>query len=208
VFKYVNGSYVDVTSLATISGNTITLHLTDGGLGDADGNANGVIIDPVVPVRIVPAGPAPTVTKLSPKSGPVAGGTAVKITGSNFIAGATTIKFGNVSAAGLKVNSTSSITAVAPSEGASAVDVTVSTPNGSSVLSTRDHFKFTPTVTGLSATTTVFKFGATKATNVNCSSTTSCTVRTPPHAAGTVDVKATVNKVGSPSTTTDRFTYS
>jgi large repetitive protein len=52
VFKLINGSYVDVTSLATISGNTITLHLTDGGLGDADGIANGVIVDPVVPVRI------------------------------------------------------------------------------------------------------------------------------------------------------------
>jgi uncharacterized protein YejL (UPF0352 family) len=52
VFKLINGSYVDVTSLATISGNTITLHLTDGGLGDADGLANGVIVDPVVPVHI------------------------------------------------------------------------------------------------------------------------------------------------------------
>jgi hypothetical protein len=52
VFKLINGSYIDVTSLATISGNTITLHLTDGGLGDADGVANGVIVDPVVPVRI------------------------------------------------------------------------------------------------------------------------------------------------------------
>ncbi len=52
VFKLIDGSYFDVTSLATISGNTITLHLTDGGLGDADGVANGVIVDPVVPVRI------------------------------------------------------------------------------------------------------------------------------------------------------------
>jgi hypothetical protein len=52
VYKLENGSYVDVSSLATISGDTITLHLTDGGLGDADGAANGVIVDPVVPVRI------------------------------------------------------------------------------------------------------------------------------------------------------------
>lgn len=28
----------------------MTLHLTDGGLGDADGVANGVIVDPVVPL--------------------------------------------------------------------------------------------------------------------------------------------------------------
>src|SRR3954451_1602308 len=52
--KHKNGSYVDVTSIALISANTVTLHLTDGGLGDADGVANGVIVDPTVPVRAVP----------------------------------------------------------------------------------------------------------------------------------------------------------
>jgi hypothetical protein len=45
-----DGSLTDVTSLATISGNTVTMHLTDGGLGDADGVANGVIVDPLIPV--------------------------------------------------------------------------------------------------------------------------------------------------------------
>src|SRR5262249_33484683 len=53
VFKLQSGQYVDVSSSAVISGNTITLHLTDGGLGDADGSANGVIVDPVIPVRRV-----------------------------------------------------------------------------------------------------------------------------------------------------------
>ncbi len=52
VYKYESGTYVDVTSLATISGDTLTMHLTDGGLGDADHEANGVIVDPLVPVRI------------------------------------------------------------------------------------------------------------------------------------------------------------
>jgi hypothetical protein len=32
---------------ATIQGNTVTLTLTDGGAGDSDGVANGVIVDPV-----------------------------------------------------------------------------------------------------------------------------------------------------------------
>ncbi len=50
VDKLQNGQLVDVSSLATISGNDITLHLTDGGPGDADGTANGTIEDPVVPV--------------------------------------------------------------------------------------------------------------------------------------------------------------
>jgi hypothetical protein len=51
VFKYENGSYVDVSSTATITGNEITLQLTDGGPGDSDGVANGVIVDPVIPVE-------------------------------------------------------------------------------------------------------------------------------------------------------------
>ena len=55
IYKYINGSYVDVTSIATISGNTVTLHLTDGGLGDEDGTANGVIVDPVVPLHFTPS---------------------------------------------------------------------------------------------------------------------------------------------------------
>jgi hypothetical protein len=52
VYKLVNGSYINVTSIAAISGSTITMHLTDGGLGDEDGTANGVIVDPIVPIRI------------------------------------------------------------------------------------------------------------------------------------------------------------
>ncbi len=68
VFKLINGSYVDVTSLATISGNTITLHLTDGGLGDADGVANGVIVDPVVPVHITKHSQAISFTSTAPSS--------------------------------------------------------------------------------------------------------------------------------------------
>ncbi len=50
VYKLQDGQLVNVSSIATIAGNTITLQLTDGGLGDADGIANGVIVDPVVPL--------------------------------------------------------------------------------------------------------------------------------------------------------------
>ena len=49
VYKLQNGVYADASSIATIAGNVIVLHLTDGGFGDVDGTANGVIVDPVVP---------------------------------------------------------------------------------------------------------------------------------------------------------------
>ena len=60
VFKIQNGQYVDISSLATIVGDSITLHLTDGGPGDEDGRANGEIIDPVIPVRWTTPTSAPT----------------------------------------------------------------------------------------------------------------------------------------------------
>ncbi|MBI5739859.1 MAG: hypothetical protein HZA16_03975 [Nitrospirae bacterium] len=52
---------------ASINGNTVTLTLTDGGGGDADGTVNGVIVDPGGVVTPVPPAAAPS-------DGPVAAG--------------------------------------------------------------------------------------------------------------------------------------
>ncbi len=84
---------------------------------------------------------APTVTKLAPKSGSSAGGTVVKITGTNFASPAT-VKFGGVAATEASVNSSKSITAVSPAEVAGTVDVTVTTAGGTSATSKKDHFKY------------------------------------------------------------------
>ena len=55
---------------------------------------------------------------------------------------------------------------------------------------------------------TIIKFGTTKGTSVNCSSSSTCTVTAPTHAAGTVDVRATVSKVTSPKNApADQYTY-
>jgi len=60
----------------------------------------------------------------------------------------------------------------------------------------------------LGASATIFKFGSRKSTSVNCTSTTTCTVISPAGAVGTVDVKATVNKVSSvKNAPADQFTY-
>ncbi|HEX3030467.1 MAG TPA: IPT/TIG domain-containing protein, partial [Clostridia bacterium] len=70
----------------------------------------------------------PTVTAVSPSSGSTAGGTSVTITGTNFT-GVTGVKFGNNAATGVTVNSTTSITAIAPA-GSGNVDVTVTADGG------------------------------------------------------------------------------
>jgi hypothetical protein len=63
VYKLIKGVSTDATADATIMGDTIVMHLIDGGFGDADGAANGVIVDPVVPVANATANYALSVAK-------------------------------------------------------------------------------------------------------------------------------------------------
>jgi hypothetical protein len=60
VWKELNGTWLDWTNSVTISGNTITYMITDGGAGDADGAVNGSITDP-----LGPASPANSIPSLS-----------------------------------------------------------------------------------------------------------------------------------------------
>jgi IPT/TIG domain/PKD domain len=180
--------------------------------------------------RTVGVGGIPTVTKIAPKKGPASGGQVVTITGTNFTA-ATAVKFGSVAAASFTVESSTKIIASSPAEAVGTVDVTVTGPGGTSATSLADHFKVVPTVTKVSPNTgsktggttvtvsgsgflpgtsgTTFKFGKTLASSVNCSTTTTCTMVSPSHEVGTVDVKATVNKLSSSKNApSDQFTYS
>jgi hypothetical protein len=97
------------------------------------------------------AAAAPTVTGISPMSGPATGGTLVTITGTNFT-GATAVHFGTAAATGVTVVSATTITATSPA-GTGVADVTVTTPAGTSTTSAADQFTFTavaaPTVVSL-----------------------------------------------------------
>lgn len=85
----------------------------------------------------------PAVTALSPATGPAAGGTSVTITGTS-LSGATAVMFGATAATDVNVVSATSITCTAPAEAAATVDVTVTTPFGTSTASTADKFIYTP----------------------------------------------------------------
>jgi len=175
--------------------------------------------------------PLPAVSKVTPGKGAAAGGTSVKITGTE-LSGATAVSFGTTAASSLTVNSASSITAVSPASTAGTVaDVTVTTAAGTSAVSSRDRFSFgeptvtelTPdagsragrtsvTVTGtgfaLGTSASSFKFGSTSAASVSCRALTTCRVITPAHKAGNVEVRATVRKLTSPRNPPgDRFAY-
>jgi len=88
----------------------------------------------------------PTVSRLTPPSGSITGGTPVTITGTNLL-GATAVNFGTTAATGVNVVSATSITATSPAHAAGIVDVTVTTPSGTSAISTVDKFTYVAAAT-------------------------------------------------------------
>lgn len=83
----------------------------------------------------------PTVTRVSPKSGPATGGTVVTITGKSFSTPAT-VEFGGTASPEVTVNSATSITAVAPAGTVGPVDIVITTAAGTSATTAKDHFKY------------------------------------------------------------------
>jgi IPT/TIG domain len=92
--------------------------------------------------------PAPRVTLVAPASGPLGGGTTVKIAGRDF-SGATSVKFGSVPASSFVVDSELQITAVAPAAvNPGPVDISVTAAAGTSPAVSGDQFTYvapTPT---------------------------------------------------------------
>jgi hypothetical protein len=94
-----------------------------------------------------------TVSSVSPGSGVTTGGTKVTITGTNFT-GATAVSFNSIPAASFTVVSDTKITAVTPDPAAGIVNVTVTTPFGTSAINAADHFTFTVAASSIPVPTT------------------------------------------------------
>lgn len=185
--------------------------------------ANGIPSTPfAITVEVISP---PTISGVSPSKGPIAGGTVVTISGTNFALGAT-VAFGGSAAAAVTIHSASSITATTPAETAGAVSVVVTNPNSQSAT-LANGFTYlgpAPTVSSLtpasgtsSGGTSVtisganfvsgakVTFGGTAGT-VTATTATAITVTTPAHAAGVVSVVVT-NPDGQSATLTNGFTY-
>ena len=168
---------------------------------------------------------APTITGLSPTSGPAAGGTPVTITGTNFTSGAT-VQFGGVNATSVTFVSSTSMIATSPG-GTGTVDVQVMEAGGTSAPTSVDQFTYVSpvTVTGVSPNSgpvaggqtvtiigtafsagAVVDFGGVAATGVNVTSPTSLTA-TSPAGSGTVDVTVTTSQGTSAINPKDQYNY-
>ncbi|GGZ71915.1 hypothetical protein GCM10010371_34510 [Streptomyces subrutilus] len=83
----------------------------------------------------------PTVTSVTPNSGPVAGGDLVTITGTDLTG--STVDFGGVPATGVTCTATS-CTVSTPAHAAGTVDVRVTTPGGTSPVTAADQYTYLP----------------------------------------------------------------
>ncbi|HEX3284198.1 MAG TPA: IPT/TIG domain-containing protein [Mycobacterium sp.] len=83
----------------------------------------------------------PTVSAITPKIGPVAGGTSVAITGTNFVH-VSAVKFGSTTGTGLVVHSSTSLTVLAPAAAAGTVNVRVTTSYGTSAAVSVDKYTY------------------------------------------------------------------
>ncbi|WP_158638038.1 putative Ig domain-containing protein [Sphingomonas ginsenosidivorax] len=98
---------------------------------------------------------APTLSSVAPPSGPIAGGTGIVITGTNFT-GATAVTVGGVAATGFIVDSATQISATAPAApgyAAGTVAVAVVTAGGTATLANGFTYVAAPTAASRSVST-------------------------------------------------------
>ncbi len=129
---------VDGSQVMQVSDSSYT---TAGFAGVRSDTANDVVRD----VSLVDFAATDGVTGISPTHGPAIGGTSVVITGTVFGA-VNAVSFGGAQADSFTVNSSTQITAVAPTGvPSSVVDVVVANAAGSSGTSSADHYTYDPT---------------------------------------------------------------
>ena len=200
---------------------------TAGGAGVTVTTDAGALTSQTSPSDVFTYDPVPTVSSVAASAGPVAGGGTVTITGSGFVAGAT-VNFGGTAATNVTVASPTQITATVPAGSAGTVDVTVTTPGGTSTKTSADQFTYdpVPAVTAVSPATgstaggtavtvtgtgfvpgTTVRVGSSAATTVQVSSATQLTATTPAGLVGTVDITVTTPGGSSMTSASDQFTY-
>jgi hypothetical protein len=165
------------------------------------------------------------VAAIKPDEGPLIGGEPVVVKGAHFT-GATAVDFGSASAS-FTVKSADEIAATTP-PGEGSVDVTVTTPDGTSPVSPGDQFHYAPTTPEVDEVSpdggsemvkekvlikgsgfvgvTAVDFGRTSAASFTVKSPT-IIVANDPNGTGIVNVTVTTPEGVSPITPADQFTY-
>jgi hypothetical protein len=166
---------------------------------------------------------APTITSISPVSGPLAGSTTVTITGTNLI-GTSGVLLGSTPATTVTVVSSTSMTCATPAEAAGTVSVVLTTPSGNVTDTSAYTYQAAPTITNVSPSvgplsggsivtitglnlsgTTSVSFGTNAATAVTVTSPTNVTCLPPTGTTGAVSI--ILAAPGGAVTYTNAYTY-
>ena len=182
-------------------------------IGDAGNDALRVIYSSV------------TLSAVYPRSGSPSGGTVVRLFGTGFVPGATSVLFGGVAPSSVSYISSTEIIVSAPAGVPGTVDVAITTPGGTALLTGAFSYLPPPTISSVApvkGTTaggntltitgtnfvsddTTVTIGGVQATSVAVTSSSSLSVVTPPGADGAADI--TVTTSGGSATKTAVFTY-
>ena len=178
---------------------------------------------------LIAKGIHPRADSFSPSSGSASGGTTVTIKGAGFVA-VKKVTFGGVAGTHVTIHSDTELTVDSPAAADFTVPIEVETLGGKATVS--GEYAYVPeihgvspnfgpldggiavTVTGLALSDSLtFIFGIPSGgglgTSVKCSSSKSCTMVVPAHAAGTIDVIAETpwDYGSSVANSKDQFTY-
>jgi Tol biopolymer transport system component len=221
-FTQVKFGGIAATSVSVTSGTTLAATTPAGAVGSADVSVFTAGGTGSLAGAFTYAG-APTVTGVAPNTGPATGGTAITLTGTNFVSGAT-VTVGGTAATGVTVVNATTITATTPAGSAGAATVAVTTTGGTGSLASAFTYLAAPTVTGVAPNTgpatggtaitltgTNFVSGATvtvggtAATGVTVVNATTITATTPAGSAGAATVAVTTT--GGTGSLASAFTY-
>jgi hypothetical protein len=123
------GNITGMVTAAPVGPYSITVQVTDSTTSsDPKMPAMPKMTQGVFELDVLASTTAPTVSAINPTSGPAAGGTAIVVGGSNFVAGAT-LALGGVPATGVTVASGTTINATTGAHAAGQVDVVVTNPD-------------------------------------------------------------------------------
>jgi len=167
----------------------------------------------------------PTIASLVPPAGPTAGGQAVRVNGTNFVAGSTSVAFGNA-AAPVQALAPDRIDVSSPPQARGPADVVVTTPGGTARATGAYTYYDPPVIASISPGAgrsaggetvtltgahfapgqTAVTFGGAAASSVTVSPDgTALSASSPAHAAGAVDVE--VVTPGGSTRAPAAFTY-
>ena len=136
------------TNVVVVSATSITATTPAGSLGAANVVVTNTNTGTVTDTGGFTYVSAPAITGVSPNSGPTAGGTAITISGSGFLSGAT-VTIGGAAATNVMVVSANSITATTPAGSVGEANVVVTNTDTGTITATGGFtYSNLPTVTG------------------------------------------------------------